>query len=242
LGSGDVIIMELDHVCLNCNYFFSDTGDFESGMGVCLREDAFEPFFDEIMKSSSFADCIDLYLEKRYDGGATACPEYEEIEIIEFTDEDDLDGYLLNETLKHQNVDAIIEVLYVTNHEEIDQAITSLSAYISMGNEHALEGLINYYMELPPAISLEDVHMRLKIVKVIANIKFEEKAIPLCINELARTPSNQTTRQLYTEILKFLKKCPLDLIREPLTQLLEKRGYSHRIKKRIREIIEVEVQ
>lgn len=232
--------MELARICQNCNYFFSDSKDFESGKGVCLREETFEPFMDEIMQSSSFTNCNDLYLEKRYDGEAAACLEYEEVEMIEASDEDDMYGYLLNETLKHQNVDGVLGDLHSADHSEMDQAITSLSAYIYIGNEHALEGLINYYRDLHPAISLEDVHIRLKIVKVLANRMPEKKAIDLFINELARTSSSQTTRQLYTEIIKFLRKCPRDLISEPLLQLLKTREYSHKLKKRIHEIIEGE--
>lgn len=222
--------VNLDRICQNCNYFFSDTEDVASGMGVCLRGEAFEPFVDEIMESSSFASCSDLYVEQRYDGEQAACLEYDEVEIIECSDEE-MDGYLLNEMVKRQNVEGIVAALYSTNHEEIDRAITSLSAYIYAGNEQALKGVIDYYAALPPAIHLEDVHRRLNIVKVLANPKFAEEAIPLCINELARTPSNQTTRQLYTEIMKFLKRCPPDLIREPLLLLLETREYSYRISK-----------
>ena len=60
--------MEKDTICQNCNYFYSDLRDSESGLGVCLKDEAFAPFIDDIMVSSSLACCNDLYLEKRFDG------------------------------------------------------------------------------------------------------------------------------------------------------------------------------
>lgn len=230
--------MEKDTICQDCNYFFSDFRCSESGLGVCLRDEAFDPFLDDIMVSSGFDCCYELYLKKRFTGEKAACPEYEDPEIIEVSDEDDIYNYLLNETLKYQKVDEIIENLHSLDKLQIEEAIDSLSAYIGLGNNNAYEGLIDYYTGLPPADSLEDVHIRLKIVKALAYKEIEKDTINAFVNELVRTPSNNTTRKLYTEILKLLGECPAELVNEPLVQLLYMRKYSYKLKKKIYEIMQ----
>lgn len=188
------------------------------------------------MENSDFSCCYDLYLEKRFSGEKAACDHYEEPETIEVSNEDDIYGYILHEKLKHQNVDEIFKNLYSSSSDIIKKAITSISAYIALGNDNAYEGLINYYMGLAPADSLEDVHIRLEIVKALSTKISEKNTINAYVNELARTPSNNTTRQLYSEILKLLNKCPAEMIKEPLLELLDKRQYSYKIKKSIIEI------
>ncbi|MDO9535844.1 MAG: hypothetical protein Q7J85_11060 [Bacillota bacterium] len=229
--------MEQDRICFYCNYYFSGTEDFETGLGVCLRDELFEPFIEGIMESSSFACCYDLYLEKRFDGGKAACSDFEEAEIIEIFDEDDINGILMRETLKSQNVDGIVKQLDSSDSAKFEKAVTSLSAYIVMGNNNAYEGLLNYYNELPSADSLQDVHIRVKVVNALAQKDPEIRTISAFINELSRTPSNNTTRQLYTEILNILGRCPVEMVKEPLLQLLEKRQYSFRMKKKIDELL-----
>lgn len=229
--------MEQDSICQNCNYFFGDIRDFETGLGVCLRDEVFDSFIDEIMESSDFTCCYELYLEKRFSGEKAGCSYFEEQEIIEVSDEDDIYGIILNENLKYQKVDGIIEKLNGSDSVQIEEAITSLSAYIGLGNNNAYEGLINYYTGLSPADSLKDVHVRMKIVKALSGKRSEKSTIKAYVNELMRTPSNNMTRQLYTEILELLAKCPVEIIKEPLLQLLDKRQYSYRIKNRIMEII-----
>lgn len=47
---------------------------------------------------------------------------------------------------------------------------------------------------------------------------------------------NNTTRKLYTEILKRLSRCPYEMVQEPLLELLSKRKYSFKIKNRIMDV------
>jgi len=227
-----------ESICQNCSYFFSDAED-ETGLGVCMRDEAFESFADDIMECSSFACCYELYLEKRFDGEKAACSDFEEVEIIEDSDADEIYGYLLHESLKNQNVDEIINKLYSLENKEIEQAVTSLSGYIAIGNNDAFEGLLNYYKQLPPADNLKDVHVRVKIVNALAYRKTEKDTINAYINELSRTPSNNTTRKLYSEILLLLGRCPLEMIEDPLLELLANKQFSYKIKNRIYEIMEM---
>jgi len=141
--------------------------------------------------------------------------------------------------MKHQNVDEIIKYFYDANNKIVNKAIVKIATYVHLGNESAYEGLVNYYMGLGPAESLEDVYMRIKIVDILSSKETEKNTIDAYVNELARTPSNNTTRQLYTEILKRLSRCPSEMVHEPLLELLGKRKYSYKIKNRIMEVARV---
>jgi len=226
--------MELDKICQNCSYFFQDSRDTD--LGICVNDEAFEPFLDEIMENADFSNCYEIYLKKRFDGGKEACDQYEEPEIIEIPDDEDINAYILHEKLKHQNVDEIIKYFYSSDNEIVKKAISSISTYVFIGNKGAYEGLINYYMGLGPAESLEDVYMRMKIVDILSTKESERKTIEAYVNELARTPSNNTTRQLYSLLLKRLSMCPEEIVRGMLLELLGKRQYSYKIRKRIMEI------
>ncbi len=229
--------MEQDKICQNCSSFFQDSRDFNTDFGVCMNDEAFELFLDEIIGNDDFSKCHDMYRKKRFDGGKEACSQYEEPEIIEIPDDEDVNTYILFEKMKHQNVDEIIKYLYNSNNEIVNKAISSISTYVRIGNKDAYEGLINYYMSLDSAVSLEDVYIRMNIVDSLSTKESEQNTIEAYVNELVRTPSNNTTRQLYSLILKRLGKCPEEMIREPLLQLLEKRQYSYKMKKRIMEIV-----
>ncbi|MBT9174107.1 MAG: hypothetical protein DDT21_02518 [Syntrophomonadaceae bacterium] len=231
--------MELDKICQNCSSFFQDSKDLCTDLGVCLRDDAFEPFLDEIMENADFSNCYEMYLKKRFDGGKEACDQYEEPEIIEIPDGEDINVYLHIENMKHQNVDEIIKYFYDANNKIVNKAISMISRYVRIGNESAYEGLINYYMGLGPAESLDDVYFRIKIIDILSSKESEKNTIDAYVNELARTPSNNTTRQLYTEILKRLSKCPSKMVQEPLLELLGKKKYSYKIKNRILEVARV---
>lgn len=62
--------MELDRICQNCGSFFQDMDDIN--LGVCLNDEVFEPFIDEILASGDFSNCHELYLQKRYNGDKEA--------------------------------------------------------------------------------------------------------------------------------------------------------------------------
>jgi hypothetical protein len=62
--------MELDRICQNCSSFFQDSRDTD--LGICLNDEVFEPFLDEIMENADFSNCYDIYLKKRFDGGKEA--------------------------------------------------------------------------------------------------------------------------------------------------------------------------
>ncbi|RQD70061.1 MAG: hypothetical protein D5S00_05025 [Tindallia sp. MSAO_Bac2] len=226
--------MEFDRICQNCGSFFQDMDDIN--LGVCLNDKVFEPFIDEILDSEDFSNCHELYLQKRYNGEKEACEDFNEPEMLEIPEGMDLYEYLRFEQLKYQDVDDIIKHLYDNDEKLASNAITTLSKYIAIGNESAYRGLVNYYMDMGPAETLEDVHARKDIIKVLSIKEPENSTIDAYVNELARTPSNNTTRQLYTQILERLSRCPCEMVEGPLLELLQKTDYSYKIKKRIMEV------
>jgi hypothetical protein len=230
--------MELDKICQNCSSFFQDSNDYNIGLGVCLNDpdDSFEPYIDEIIENADFSNIYEIYLEKRFNGGREACEQFEEPEFIELQDGEDLNDYIYIENMKQQNVDEVIKYLYDNDNNMVNRALSTISPYVHIGNENAYKGLIEYYMGLGPADNLEDVYIRIKIVDLLSSKKSEKKTIDAYVNELARTPSNNTTRQLYTEILEHLRRCPWEMVMEPLLELLDKKKFSYKMKKKIMDI------
>jgi hypothetical protein len=201
-----------------------------------MEDEAFLPFADEIFDSGNFDCCYELYMEKRFDGSQVACTQYVQAEI-EFFDVDEDEDELIS-GLKHRLMDDVLAKLSGTDRDSINQAVNTLYKHIC-DNESAYQGLLDFYNRLPGAEELEDVHTRVKIVEALGRVVSPE-TVGALVNELKRTPSNNLTRQLYTEILKKLRRFPAELITEPVGKLLAEKKFSYRIKKRIEELLEPE--
>lgn len=73
---------ELERVCFNCNYFFPSRTE-ASEYGICLEDQDFEPFIDELIEDLNYSCCQELIRVKEFPGDKDACNKYEEVEIIE---------------------------------------------------------------------------------------------------------------------------------------------------------------
>jgi hypothetical protein len=231
--------MKENKICQNCSKFIQNINDLNTGQGICVEDASFESFLDEILEDANFSRCYEIYKQKRFNGEKEACNHYEEPEAIEYQEVEDLDAYLIVQGLKGQNVDEINMYLQSDEYEKVEKAISLASMYISLGNQSAYEYLLNYYLKLEPAISLKDVHLRIKIIDAFYSKELEQRTIEAYVYELSRTESNNTTRKLYSLILERLDRCSKEITRIPLLQLLEKNQHSYKIKKRIMEIISV---
>ena len=78
----------LARVCFNCNYFFPDCDDFTE-YGICLEDDAFEPFIDELLEMN-YSSCRELVEAKKFPGDRDACEKYDEVEIEEIDENSSL--------------------------------------------------------------------------------------------------------------------------------------------------------
>lgn len=54
--------IEFDRTCQNCSSFFQDSEDMD--FGVCMRDEIFEPYIDEILESENFSSCQELFFKK----------------------------------------------------------------------------------------------------------------------------------------------------------------------------------
>jgi len=156
-----------------------------------------------------------LFLENRYDGSEEACDQFEALDFDEGNCDDEsfaASRYL--EQIKSQNIDDIIEQLYNPNREVINKAVSIISRYIYLDNPSAYERLLEYYLRLGPATDLEDVHARIKIVELLSFKGTKEEIAKAFVHELARTQSNNTTRQLYAAILEHLSRYQESMVQD----------------------------
>ena len=235
--------MIIERICTNCSYFFQDIEDSKDSerwdYGVCMNNsDDFEPYVDEILETGSFSSCHELYLQNRFNGERDACEKFEEIEFVDIPEGTDIIDYLRHENLKNQNVDEIAKYLYDTDVNIVKNALSAISTYVYIGNQGAFEILLNYYLSLGPAESLEDVYIRNDIIDMLSRYESDRRVLEAYVNELERTPSNNTTRQLYTLLLERLYRCNNDIVFDLLKDLLDRKKYSYKIKKRITDIME----
>ena len=229
--------IEYDRTCQNCTFFHQDSKDWD--YGLCMyNTEIFEPYMDEILESNSFSCCHELYLQHRIEGLKDACELFEEIEVLDIPEGVDIIDYLMYEDMKNKNVDEIIEYLYNTDINIVKRAINKISTYVYIGNQGAFEILLKYYLSLGPAESLEDVYLRKDIIDMFSRYESDKRVIEAYVNELERTPSNNTTRQLYTLLLERLYVCDNEIVFDLLFDLLNRKKYSQKIKKRIIEVME----
>lgn len=227
-------------ICSNCTSFFQDqdSDDWRTGFGVCMNDPEFDPFAEEICETGSFSCCYDLYQKKRFDGDREGCEDFELPEKADIPEGMDIKTYLELEGMKRADLSEVIKVLYEPDLDRIYRAISMLQTYAYMENEGAYEGLLQYYEGLGPAQTLEDVHLRKRIVEVFERFESERRVLEAFVNELKRSPSNNTTNQLYRLILVRLNKANHEIVSELLWKLLDEKKYSTKMKNKITAIAE----
>jgi len=251
---------ELKHICLNCSYFFPASGEEATEYGICLHDEVFEPFIEELMENSNFNSCKELIEEKKFLCDTQACEHFEQCEQFEIDD----NSHLGRELKKLKNpgelsIDAIETAIFLDQVEKIDwktvpvdtyvaelsspdkdkrlEATSSLGALANSGNEKALAQLIKYFKELPSPSTLDEVHFKIAVFRHLKPVRNKSTIIPLLIDELYHLQSNNTTRQWISMILEYLQRCPLNKVGDPLEKLLREKKFSYRLRNRITNII-----
>jgi hypothetical protein len=229
--------LEVGRICQNCGSFFQDDDDCD--FSICMMDEKFEPYADEIIDNGNFSCCHELFLRKRFEYSTEACEHFEEIECLDIPEGMDLETYIKLESLKTANVDGVTKYLYNDDINLVKYALSETFHYVYLGNKGAFEGLLEYYLSLGPAEKLEDVHLRMGIIEVLQRYEDDdERIIKAYAKELERTPSNNTTRQLYTLVLKRLRRCNYEIVADLLYKLLERKEYGAKLRKRIIDTIE----
>ncbi|MEA1926835.1 MAG: hypothetical protein U9N73_01405 [Candidatus Auribacterota bacterium] len=226
-----------------------------------MNDEEFSPFFDELLDKGDYDCCQNLIDSKKFTGEREACPDFDPIENLGepgisdgFFDKFDIciqdradQGKLVSGTIDEiismidfqtMPVDKYIYILHnATARDEKYSAISSLGIMISHRNKAAFTALFEFLKKLPPPLSIEAVHLRIEILQKLKNSKRKKEITRFLFKELKRTPSNNTTRQWFTSIFKYLESLPFEDIEKPLSELLYDKRFSHRLKKRMREIL-----
>ena len=240
---------ELERICYNCSYFFTDVNDLDGNFGVCIKDEAFEEYLDEIFENADFSVCIDIYKEKRFNGERDVCADYDEVEIIE--DEDSENGSKMTEEeldqryeiYRTQDVDDITKYLSSEEEKIKSKAISALLYLMNFKNQNAFYGMLDYYKNLPAVESIEDVHSRLKILDRFYYFNVDQNCsndlVEMLVGELYKMPSNNTTKQLFSSILKFLSgpQCEFEIVIDKLSWLLDNRKFSPKMERNINSVI-----
>jgi hypothetical protein len=228
--------------------------------GICLNDEDFEPFIEKLLNESNYACCPKLIDSKKFLGEREACKDFEEVESMEIDDNSPLgrqlkcleeSGKLNPETFQQaleeeqirnvdwetMPVDRYVKQLESRNKKEQKAGISSLDGMICLGNEEAFKALFKFLQQLPPPKTLEDVYLKKEILEKLKNEGARHRLIPYLIDELYKTPSNNTTRQWISAIFKFLEHSPKDKIRDPLEKMLKDKRFSYRLKNKIKNIL-----
>ncbi len=256
---------ELAHECCNCNYAHP-AAPFQSEYAICLNDEELAPYLDDILDEEDFSRCADLVRRKRFDWEREACEQFEPIDdsnAIELSEglaqkinQLHENGELTADTLKQAIAVEAFESTDWANHpidaymrelnnaasaEARKEAIHKLGFLIRQNNCQAFEALCDYLRNLPPPESNADKDVRIKILDQLSVARDEnlKKVAFLLVDDLFRTPSNNTTRGWYTKVFNYFERiCPQDIAVEALRPIVNSQEFSHRIKKRVRNIIE----
>lgn len=248
--------------CFDCNNFFPALIDGPTADVICLRDKEFEPFIDDLLEHQNYDRCLDLVRKKKFDGNREVCPYFEKAEIETFEiDENTEFGRGLVEAVESGTVDheRLAELIFEEQLRSIDHktspvdqylpdlasehtwkrdaAAETLSGLAQLGNEAAFHHLFSFLKELPAIETIDDVHLRLKIIRSMNRDEHKSSVIPFLLDQLEHTLSNNTTRQWISAILRYFGSVPLEEIREPLEAMMKKGCFSYRLKQRIQELI-----
>lgn len=224
---------EMERICRNCASFFQHYDDMPGDWGVCMYDQDFEPYLDEIMDGNDFDCCRELYDAKRFDASGEPCEKFEFPHVMTM---EELARYRLTLEDPEVTLSELRAQLYHEDPTVTAAAIQSLSLYLAWPDDNRLALLREYYLGLGPAQTLEDGQTRKKILETLRRRLSEAEFTQTLVHELYRSPSNNTTRGLLTYVLNQLERLPLDIIEEPLLELLEKKKFSPRFKKRIQDL------
>ena len=246
--------------CFDCSAYLPVPPEDLTEFGICLNDEAFEPFVEDLLAGSIPASCQVLTEQKKFVGDRPACPDFQESEIIEIDDESPLgqelrrlgeSGQLTPESLENAvieeglrridwktfPVDQYAKQLESRRTKERDAGISSLGAMIALGNATAFQTLLQYLSSLAPPRTIKEVHLKKEMLRQLACWKDRSAVAPVLIRELGRIPSNNTTRQWITDILKFLACCPLDVVQGPLEGMLSDKKFSFKLMRKVKEAL-----
>lgn len=258
--------LTLDRVCGNC-HSVHPAEPWQSDFAICLSDPDLEPYLDDIMDRQDFSRCQDLVLRKRFAWDREACDKFDPVDDIDEGEEippelaEKLiqlarDGELSAETLKmttledavaridwaHKPVDDYLrKIQEAKSFEARRKAVGRFGHLICEGNRAAFDGLCHYLRDLPPPESVPDKELRIEVLRQLRLVRepdWVDELARVLVDDLFRTPSNNTTRGWYTAVFNYFERsCPEHIAEDVLDRILDSPRFSYRIKKRVRGIL-----
>jgi hypothetical protein len=241
--------------CTDCEHCLPGS-DGPTSTGICLLDPEFEPYLEEIVELD-FKNCHRLVRKKSFDFNRKACSDFspaKSIQMIEF--DSSVDGFdpLIFKNQSHEEkendldiqkidfknlpVEPYLQDLYSTSGTRREQAGNTLGALVTLGNEKAGDALLNFLKELGPPETLEQSKFKAETLRHFKGQKSNLDLLEMLFTDLENTSSNNSTRQWITAILDFLSRAPLELVEGRLQSMVDRKFFSHRLKKRVLHIID----
>ena len=239
----------LERNCSNCNYFFPYLLHGPSEYGICLNDTVFDPYIEELLENENYDCCKELVETKKFNGNDHSCKDFEmggiigtDLSMEELYGIDESDGQILSEVidiaLKKKPVGDLREKLKHPEPGPRLEAFTNLAALVAMKNVEAKKLLIESFKNIPPPVSLEDVHYKLEVFRFVNRNDLAEDLIPVLFRDLYEMKSNNQTRQWISEIFRFLSSYRNEeYVIEGLEKMLTETQFSYRIKNKIKDIL-----
>lgn len=247
---------ELSEQCGNCSLFFPDS-DGLTEYGICMNDPAFAPYEDDIFELR-FDRCRELIKAKRFLLTRESCEKFEPAEIVELNCEDGPAEPLELTTVFGGEQGAQMHMAYDQKGDiwfngirtplqsYIDQlrspktqesALDCLSLLSSRGNERAATALLDFFESLGPPRTLKQVHFKVDMLRHLVGCN-TQRFLELLLADLEATPSNNTTRQWITAIIKHLHRFPKEAVEDRLRDMIRKNVFSSRLRRRIEDMLD----
>ncbi len=213
---------------------------------------------DELLENMNYDCCKELIEKLNFDGNREACEHFDPVEVIsseidfpeeeqELSEGDEINISSSQELLWRRELkkmadpdyplESYTKLLTSKNKKEVESGVDILYLIMIQGNERVFTVLCDYYNNLPPAENLEDVHWKIYLLEKLWHGENEKALFDCLVQELNKTPSNNTTRGLITKIFKIMNGLPVDLMQDQLTIMLKEKRFSYRLKKKVKELL-----
>lgn len=224
---------EFEKVCRNCGSFTNDIYSNEYDFGICMNDVEFDPYIDQVMENGAFDHCRELFERKKFDCNTHTGPDFHYIETVIYKDTDP-DTYT-KEVFKRARMVQPSEILRELYSKKDDEKVLNyMRSLIYRCNEYAHSCLLEYYRQLGAAQTLEDVHLRIKMVDVLEIIQIEDN-VGVYMEEMRRTPVDNRTRQLHRHILDKLTSYSVEWKDKPFLDLISTTKFGPKMMQHIEE-------
>ena len=154
--------------------------------------------------------------------------------------EDLIFNYYSKKTSNPDYIKNCIESLNSKDDNIRKSAINDLHLLIIKRNKNAFNELCKYYKKLPPAVKLEDVYFKIKILNKLESGQDKKILFSCLINELYKTKSNNTTRSLIIKIFKVMESIHIEIMSNQLNNMLKEKRFSYKLKNKMKESLNID--